>query len=128
VNITRRAFCEGTVALATLTLVGSTSLLSWAGAAHAQSVSPADLLEPSPLGDQQMGPDNAPVTIKVGAEIDATSGTSSASPQANTSYAFTYAGTSLASSRCRTASTTSGCRDANEAVNQRCNAGSMASR
>jgi len=63
VNITRRAFCEGTVALATLTLVGSTSLLSWAGAAHAQSVSPADLLEPSPLGDQQMGPDNAPVTI-----------------------------------------------------------------
>ena len=62
-NITRRAFCERTVALATLALVSSTSLLSWAETARAQSVSPADLLEPSPLGDRQMGPDNAPVTI-----------------------------------------------------------------
>lgn len=62
-NITRRAFCEGTVAFATLALVSSTSLLTWTGAAQAQSVSPADLLEPSPLGDRQMGPDNAPVTI-----------------------------------------------------------------
>jgi protein-disulfide isomerase len=64
VTITRRAFCEGTaVALATLALASSTSLLTWIETAQAQSVSPADLLEPGPMGDRQLGPDNAPVTI-----------------------------------------------------------------
>jgi protein-disulfide isomerase len=62
VNITRRAFCEGTVAVATLVLASSTSLLAWIDAAVAQPA-PTELLQPSPLGDRQMGPDNAPVTI-----------------------------------------------------------------
>jgi protein-disulfide isomerase len=63
VNITRRAFCEGTVAMATLALVSSTSLLTWIETAEAQSASPADLLQAGPMGDRQLGPDNAPVTI-----------------------------------------------------------------
>ncbi|MPZ57286.1 MAG: thioredoxin domain-containing protein [Rhizobiales bacterium] len=65
VNTTRRAFCEGTgaLALAALVLASSTSLLALTRAASAQSVSPAELLQPSPLGDRQQGPDNAPVTI-----------------------------------------------------------------
>jgi len=63
VSITRRAFCQGTVALATLVLASSTSLLALTQAANAQSISPAELLQPSPLGDRQLGPDNAPVTI-----------------------------------------------------------------
>jgi protein-disulfide isomerase len=65
-NITRRAFCEGTgaVALATLVLASSTSLLALTRVARAQqSISPAELLQPSTLGDRQLGPDNAPVTI-----------------------------------------------------------------
>jgi len=65
-NITRRTFCEGTgaVALATLVLASSTSLLALTRAARAQqSISPAELLQPSTLGDRQLGPDNAPVTI-----------------------------------------------------------------
>jgi len=64
-SITRRAFCEGTVtvALSTLLLATATPLLGWPEAAHAQSVSAAELLQPSPLGDRQLGPDNAPVTI-----------------------------------------------------------------
>jgi protein-disulfide isomerase len=64
VIITRRAFCEGTLALATLALASSTSLLTLMPSAEAQqAVSPAELLQPSPLGDRQLGPDNAPVTI-----------------------------------------------------------------
>jgi len=64
VSITRRAFCEGTVALAALALVSSTSLLTAVRSAGAQAaISPAELLQPSPLGDRQLGPDNAPVTI-----------------------------------------------------------------
>ena len=62
-SITRRAFCEGTLAVAALALTGSTSLLALMGPAGAQSVSPVELLQPSPLGDRQLGPDNAPVTI-----------------------------------------------------------------
>jgi protein-disulfide isomerase len=61
--ITRRAFCEGTVAIATLALASSTSLLGWVEIAGAQSIAPAELLQPSPLGDRQLGQDNAPVTI-----------------------------------------------------------------
>ena len=64
-SITRRAFCGSTVAVAlsTLALASSTSLLALIRPASAQSVSPAELLQPSPLGDRQLGPDNAPVTI-----------------------------------------------------------------
>jgi protein-disulfide isomerase len=63
VNITRRAFCQGTLALGTLVLADSTALLGWMRAAGAQAISPVELLQPSPLGDRQLGPDNAPVTI-----------------------------------------------------------------
>jgi protein-disulfide isomerase len=64
VNPNRRAFCEGTVVLATLALATSTSLLGFVHRASAQAaISPAELLQPSPLGDRQLGPDNAPVTI-----------------------------------------------------------------
>lgn len=63
-TLTRRTFCEGTAALAlsTFALTGAASLLAWSPAL-AQSLSPAELLKPSPLGDRQLGPDNAPVTI-----------------------------------------------------------------
>jgi protein-disulfide isomerase len=63
VNITRRAFCQGTLVLGTLVLADSTALLGWMRAAGAQAISPVELLQPSPLGDRQLGPDNAPVTI-----------------------------------------------------------------
>jgi len=65
VNITRRAFCEGTgaVALTTLALASSVSLLAFPRLANAQTASPTELLQPSPLGERQLGPDNAPVTI-----------------------------------------------------------------
>jgi protein-disulfide isomerase len=43
--------------------VSSTSLLTWIETAEAQSASPADLLQAGPMGDRQLGPDNAPVTI-----------------------------------------------------------------
>jgi protein-disulfide isomerase len=65
VIITRRAFCQGTgaMAVATLVLAGSTSLLTLIPSAQAQTVSPVELMQPSGLGDRQLGPDNAPVTI-----------------------------------------------------------------
>jgi protein-disulfide isomerase len=63
VSITRRAFCQGALTLGTLILASSTSLLGWMGAAGAQAISPVELLQPSPLGDRQLGPDTAPVTI-----------------------------------------------------------------
>jgi protein-disulfide isomerase len=63
--ITRRRFCEGTaaVALSTLALASTASIFDLIRPALAQSPSPAELLQPSPLGDRQLGPDNAPVTI-----------------------------------------------------------------
>jgi protein-disulfide isomerase len=66
-NVTRRTFCEGSAALALSTLVlgSTTSLLTLMRPAMAQAPSPstADLLTPPSLGDRQLGPDNAPVTI-----------------------------------------------------------------
>jgi protein-disulfide isomerase len=64
--ITRRRFCEGTavVALSTLALAMTRPLsLITPALAQEKSVSPAELLQPSSLGDRQLGPDNAPVTI-----------------------------------------------------------------
>ena len=54
-SITRRAFCQGSgaLALATLVLASSASLLSLTRAAFAQSVSPVELLTPGPLGDER---------------------------------------------------------------------------
>jgi protein-disulfide isomerase len=65
VTITRRTFCEGTIAVAAAAFVpaAAASLLAWPNPAEAQTISPAELLQPSPLGDRQLGPDNAPVTI-----------------------------------------------------------------
>jgi protein-disulfide isomerase len=64
VTITRRRFCQGTVVAATaLALAGTTSVFALLRPALAQSISPTELLQPSPLGDRQLGPDNAPVTI-----------------------------------------------------------------
>jgi protein-disulfide isomerase len=65
VSITRRRFCEGAAAvvLASVALGSTRSLFPLAEMALAQEISPVELLQPSPLGDRQLGPDNAPVTI-----------------------------------------------------------------
>jgi protein-disulfide isomerase len=62
-SITRRAFNRGVGAVALSALASAAPLLALTRTAGAQSVSPAELLQPSPLGDRQLGPDNAPVTI-----------------------------------------------------------------
>jgi protein-disulfide isomerase len=65
-NITRRRFCEGLAftALSSL-MLGSASVTALLRPALAQAPEPSmtDLLTPPPLGDRQLGPDNAPVTI-----------------------------------------------------------------
>lgn len=62
--ITRRAFCEGTAAVALAAAIGAgTSLIALTQPALAQAPSMQDLLQAGPLGDHQLGPDNAPVTI-----------------------------------------------------------------
>ena len=62
-KITRREFCENGAALALATAVIGASPLAGFRPAQAQSVSSAELMQPSPLGDMSLGPDNAPVTI-----------------------------------------------------------------
>jgi protein-disulfide isomerase len=67
-NITRRTFCEGIAATALSSLIlGSTSLTALLRPALAQTPAPApsmmELLTPPALGDRQLGPDKAPVTI-----------------------------------------------------------------
>jgi protein-disulfide isomerase len=63
-KITRREFCEGSAAAALAAgWFGLSPFTGLAGEAMAQTVSSAELLAPSPLGDMSMGADNAPVTI-----------------------------------------------------------------
>jgi len=66
-NLTRRTFCEGTAALAlsSLFLGSASSLMALIRPALAQERTPSlvELLAPPALGDRQLGPDNAPVTI-----------------------------------------------------------------
>jgi protein-disulfide isomerase len=56
--LTRREFAIGVSVVA---LTASLGLPAWAQ--RADTVPPADLAQPSPLGDMTMGPENAPVTI-----------------------------------------------------------------
>lgn len=62
-KITRRTFCEGTALGLALALTGTSSLFGLADKALAQSPSQADLMQPGPLPEMVLGPDNAPVTI-----------------------------------------------------------------
>lgn len=63
-QITRRAFCQGSAALGFATvLLGSSALTGLSTPAFAQKVADAELLQPSPLGEMSLGPDNAPVTV-----------------------------------------------------------------
>ncbi len=62
-QLTRREFALGA---AVLTLTGTgiiTAVSDLAAPAIAQDVSPADLLQPGPLGDMALGDEKAPVTI-----------------------------------------------------------------
>lgn len=61
----RRVFCGAmvAVALSTLALAGTASLIPINSSLAAPSPSQADLLQPPPLGNHQLGPDNAPITI-----------------------------------------------------------------
>jgi protein-disulfide isomerase len=56
-TLIRRLHCLGIAALAAV------ALALGALPAPAQTLSPVDLLQPGPLGDRQLGPDGAPVTI-----------------------------------------------------------------
>lgn len=62
-KITRREFCEGGAALALAAAVVGASPFTGFGGALAQSVTSAELMQPNPLGEMTLGPDNAPVTI-----------------------------------------------------------------
>ena len=57
--LTRREFVVGASAFA----VGSAVFAGLASVAWADSVNVSDLMQPGPLGDMALGPENAPVTI-----------------------------------------------------------------
>lgn len=57
---TRRTFLLG---VSSLVLAAALSGAAFSGRAFAQTVPMADLMQAGPLGDQTMGPDNAPVTV-----------------------------------------------------------------
>src|SRR5690242_18552470 len=59
VPLTRREFVVGASAFA----VGSAVFAGLASVAWADSVNVSDLMQPGPLGDMALGPENAPVTI-----------------------------------------------------------------
>jgi protein-disulfide isomerase len=65
VTLTRRDFAIGVSAFALggAVLTAFAGVPGLAGVAWADSVSVGDLMQPGPLGDQILGPDNAPVTI-----------------------------------------------------------------
>jgi protein-disulfide isomerase len=58
--LSRREFVTGTSVVALSALIGVPNV---ALAQRADTVSPADLAQPSPLGDMALGPENAPVTV-----------------------------------------------------------------
>jgi protein-disulfide isomerase len=63
--ITRRSFCQGSaaLALAAVALGRAAPFFDLIQPALADEPSAAELVKPGPLGDRQLGPDNAPVTI-----------------------------------------------------------------
>jgi protein-disulfide isomerase len=64
VNITRRAFCQGTALFGAAAMLASlVPNFDVVRLAIAQTPSPADLQQPGPLGDMALGAENAPVTI-----------------------------------------------------------------
>jgi protein-disulfide isomerase len=64
VNITRRAFCQGTALFGAAAMLASlVPNFDFVRLAIAQTPSPADLQQPGPLGDMALGAENAPVTI-----------------------------------------------------------------
>ncbi len=64
-TLTRRDFAIGVSAFALggAILAGLAGVPGFGSAARADSVSVSDLMQPGPLGDQILGPENAPVTI-----------------------------------------------------------------
>jgi protein-disulfide isomerase len=62
-RINRREFCQGGAAMALATAFVGSSLLSFAGSAHAEAIPIIELMAPEALPDMGMGNDKAPVTI-----------------------------------------------------------------
>ena len=62
-QINRREFCQGTAAVALATAVFGTSLLPFADAARAETISDVELMAPEALPDMVMGNDKASVTV-----------------------------------------------------------------